>query len=63
VIAAAAAAALGFYAGAVAGHALIGPGARFYDLTAFAIAGLCGAGAYVLTVLGMRRSLPFRELL
>jgi hypothetical protein len=57
--AATAAAAIGFFVGARLGHALIGPGA-FYDVTAFAIAALCGAGAYVLTVLWLRRSLPFR---
>jgi hypothetical protein len=57
--AASAAAAVGFFAGVRLGHALIGPGAAFYDATGFAVAALCGAGAYVLTVLLLRRSLPF----
>jgi putative peptidoglycan lipid II flippase len=58
--AASAAAAIGFFAGARLGHALIGPGAAHSDVTAFAIAALCGAGGYGLTVLVLRRSLPFR---
>jgi hypothetical protein len=55
-----AAAAMGFFAGAQLGHALIGPGAAHSDVTAFAIAALCGAGGYGLTVLALRRRLPFR---
>jgi putative peptidoglycan lipid II flippase len=62
VSAAAGAAALGFLAGVSLGHAVIGPGAALYDVTAFLIAGTCGAGAYVLTVLGLRRNLPFSGL-
>jgi putative peptidoglycan lipid II flippase len=58
--AASAASAIGFFAGARLGHALIGPGAAYSDVTAFAVAALCGAGGYGLTVLALRRSLPFR---
>ena len=62
VAAAAGAAAIGFFAGVSLGHAVIGPEAAFYDLTAFLIAGTCGAGAYLLAVLGLRRNLPFRSM-
>jgi putative peptidoglycan lipid II flippase len=62
VAAAAAAAGLGFMAGAALGHAVIRPGGAFYDVTAFVIAALCGAGAYGIVVLGVRRNLPFSSL-
>ena len=62
VAAAAAAAAAGFSGGAALGHAILRPGAALYDVTGFVIAGLCGAGAYVLTVMVLRRSLPFRSV-
>jgi putative peptidoglycan lipid II flippase len=58
VIAATAASAAGFFAGAMLGHALIAPGTAFYDLAAFAIAGAAGAGVYALTVIALRRRLP-----
>ena len=59
VAAAAGAAAIGFFAGATLGSAVIPPSAM-YDVAVFLIAGLFGAGAYGLVVLGVRRSLPFR---
>jgi hypothetical protein len=58
VIAAAAAAGAGFFAGVTLGRAIIGPGA-FHDMALFLIAGVAGGAAYVLTVLAFRRSLPF----
>ena len=60
VAAASAAAAIGVFAGVNLGHALAGPGAAFYEVTGLIVAGFCGAGAYVLTVLVLRRNLPFR---
>src|SRR5258708_5788221 len=58
--AASAAAAIGFFVGVRLGHALIGPGAAYSDVTAFAIAALCGAGGAGLSVLACppRRPLP-----
>jgi putative peptidoglycan lipid II flippase len=49
-----------FLAGVRLGRTLIGPGAASYDVTGFAVASLCGACAYVLTVVALRRRLPFR---
>jgi hypothetical protein len=60
VIAATIGAAAGFFSGVMLGHALIAPGAAFYDLAAFLIAGSAGAGVYALTVIALRRRLPLR---
>jgi putative peptidoglycan lipid II flippase len=62
VAAAAAAAAVGFSGGVALSHAILRPGAALYDVTGFVIAGFCGAGAYVLIVMVLRRSLPFRNV-
>jgi putative peptidoglycan lipid II flippase len=59
VAGAAVASAIGFFAGVSLGRAVIPPSA-VYDVAVFLIAGLFGAGAYLLVVLGLRRSLPFR---
>src|SRR5258706_6675666 len=56
--AASAAAAIGFFAGARLGHALIGPDAAYYDATTFAIAALCGAGGDGLSLLAFRAGPP-----
>jgi putative peptidoglycan lipid II flippase len=61
VIAAAAAAAAGFLAGSVLGHAVAIPGRAFYDVVAFVVAGMLGAGFYVAVVIGLRHSLPFQS--
>ncbi len=58
VLAAALAAGAGFFAGDALGHSLVGPSMALRDVVAFLIAGGCGALAYVLVVLGFRRSLP-----
>jgi putative peptidoglycan lipid II flippase len=58
IIAAAAAAGAGFFAGVSLGHAMIGPGA-FHDMAAFLMAGLAGTTGYVLAVFAFKRSLPF----
>jgi len=60
VIAAAAASAAGFFAGAMLGQALIAPGRSFSDLAAFTIAGAAGAGVYALAVIALRRRLPLK---
>jgi putative peptidoglycan lipid II flippase len=61
VLAAAGAAAAGFLAGSVLGHAVSIPGRAFYDVAAFVAAGTLGAGFYVAVVIGMRRNLPFQS--
>jgi putative peptidoglycan lipid II flippase len=58
VLAAAMAAAIGFFGGSALARALVGPSAAFHDETAFVIAGACGAAAYALVVLSFRRNLP-----
>jgi putative peptidoglycan lipid II flippase len=59
VIAAAGAAAFGFFTGSALGHAVSVPGRGLYDVAAFAIAGMLGAAAYTAVVVGFRRNLPF----
>ena len=59
VLAAAGAAAFGFFTGSALGHAVTVPGRALHDVAAFAMAGMLGAGAYAAVVIGMRRSLPF----
>jgi putative peptidoglycan lipid II flippase len=61
VLAAAGAAAAGFVAGSVLGHAVSIPGRALYDVAAFVAAGTLGAGFYVAVVIGMRRNLPFQS--
>ncbi len=55
IVASTAAAAAGFFAGAALGAGLP-------DIAAFLVAGLCGAGAYALVVLALRRKLPLAGL-
>ena len=62
VAAAAGAAAAGFSGGVALSHAVLDPGAALYDVTGFVIAGFCGAAAYVVAVMVLRRSLPFRSV-
>jgi putative peptidoglycan lipid II flippase len=61
VLAAAGAAAAGFLTGRMLGHAVAIPGRAFYDVAAFLVAGMLGAGFYVAVVIGLRRSLPFQS--
>jgi putative peptidoglycan lipid II flippase len=61
VLAAAGAAAAGFLAGRMLGHAVAIPGRAFYDVAAFLVAAMLGAGFYVAVVIGLRRSLPFQS--
>ena len=61
VLAAAGAAAAGFLTGRMLGHAVALPGRAFYDVAAFLVAGMLGAGFYVAVVIGLRRSLPFQS--
>jgi putative peptidoglycan lipid II flippase len=58
VAAATAAAALGFFGGQVLGRTVIAPATAFPDVVSFFFAAVCGAGAYSLVVLALRRSLP-----
>jgi peptidoglycan biosynthesis protein MviN/MurJ (putative lipid II flippase) len=58
VLAAAAAAAAGFFLGDALGHSVLDPGSGFGELVAFVIAGAFGAIAFAAVVLGFRRTLP-----
>ena len=58
VLGAAAAAAAGFFAGDMLGHALLAPTAGIRELIAFFIAGASGAAAFAVVVVGFRRNLP-----
>jgi putative peptidoglycan lipid II flippase len=63
VLAATAAAAAGFIAGDALSSAVVAPGIPLYRLVAFWVAGSCGAMAYGVVVLGLRRLLPLRKAL
>jgi putative peptidoglycan lipid II flippase len=58
VFAAAAAAAIGFFAGDAIGENLLGPVGGFRELIAFVIAGTAGAAGFALVVVSFRRNLP-----
>jgi putative peptidoglycan lipid II flippase len=58
VLLSASAAAVGFFAGSALGRMLVAPGSRLGDEIAFLAAGLCGAAAYALVVVTLRRNLP-----
>ena len=58
VLAAAIAAGAGFYAGNFLGHGVAGQAGALRDIIAFLVAGGCGALAYLVVVVGFRRSLP-----
>jgi hypothetical protein len=58
VLAAAAAAAAGFFAGDALGQAMLAPTSGIRELVAFLIAGASGAIAFAIVVVSFRRNLP-----